>query len=83
MDQWNEIYVTDKNGGRHFKTSASPLSTMPEIRNLKRKIPHCKFLDQATVVIMLNDQPYVEPTETMDLQTVLKELADLEAELGL
>lgn len=64
MEDWNKLYITDKNGGEYFKTTASPLSTMPEIRNLKRHIKQAKqrpdlysFLDADTAVIMLNGQP--------------------------
>lgn len=64
MEEWNKLYITDKNGGAYFKTTASPLSTMPEIRNLKRHISEAKkrpdlysFMDADTAVLMLNGQP--------------------------
>lgn len=62
--EWNKLYITDKNGGKHFRVTASPSSTMSEIRNLKRHIQQAKkrpdlysFMDADTSVIMLNGQP--------------------------
>lgn len=65
MEQWHEIFITDKTGGKFFKGSTSPLSTMSEIRNLKQhlrqaeKYPqHYKFLDLATAFIVLDGEKY-------------------------
>lgn len=60
-NDWNEIYITDYNGEKHFKVSASPASTDSEINNLKghlvqaKKYPHMyRFLDIETAFIVLN-----------------------------
>lgn len=60
---WNEIYVTDKSGKRYFRTTACLTGTMPEVRNLIRKIPFCSFLDQPTTQVILNGRPYENQTE--------------------
>lgn len=64
--EWNNIHITDKNGGKHFNTSASPMSTMSEIRNLQKHLQQAsktpqlyKFIDVNTAVIMLNNEPYI------------------------
>lgn len=61
MENWNEIYISDCNGGKYFKTTASPMSTEPEIRNLKTHLAQAKkypkmytFLDIPTAFIVLN-----------------------------
>jgi hypothetical protein len=65
MENWNNIYITDCNGGKHFKCIASPLSTMSEIKNLQTHLKNAKthpkmyaFLDIDTAFIVLNDKPY-------------------------
>ena len=57
MEQWNEIYVTDMSGKQYFRTTASPMATESEIKNLSRKLPHCDFIDQQTARIVLNGSP--------------------------
>lgn len=61
MENWNNIYVTDCNGAQMWNTTASPLSTPAEIKNLQthlkqaRQYPHLyKFLDIDTAFIVLN-----------------------------
>jgi hypothetical protein len=63
--QWNTIYITDCNGGKHFNTIASPLSTVSEIKNLQTHLKQSKqfpkmysFLDIETAFIVMNDKPY-------------------------
>lgn len=67
MNDWHNIYITDKTGEKFFNTNASPMSTMSEIRNLKRHIEAIKCgnaayanvgIDRATAVLMLDDEPY-------------------------
>ena len=65
MNDWHKIYITDKNGGKHFNTYASPIATWSEIRNLKRHIEQAKrypdqykFLDPKTAIIMLDGSPF-------------------------
>ena len=80
MNQWHNIHITDKSGREFFCCNASPMSTMSEIRNLKRHIENAKrspdmykFLDIATAVIMLDGLPYGEPCE-IDADQLLAEL---------
>jgi len=61
MENWNDLYITDCNGGKHFKTTASPLSTQSEIRNLQQHLKQSKahpkmykFLDVDTAFIVCN-----------------------------
>lgn len=61
MENWNNIYITDKNGKKHWNTTASPLSTQAEIKNLQRHLLSAKmtpslyaFLDTETAFIVLN-----------------------------
>jgi hypothetical protein len=67
MNDWHKIHITDRTGQIFFSTTASPMSTMSEIRNLKRHIEQAKrsplmykFLDASTAVIMLDGMPYGE-----------------------
>lgn len=78
---WHNIYITDKTGMEHFKTLASPMSTMSELRNLQRHLEQAKqrpmaytFLDVATAVIMLDGLPYGVPVSGLDADAMLKEL---------
>ena len=73
MGDWNEIYVTDKTGQKFFRTTASPMSTLSEIRNIKRVYQNCSAIDQASAVLMFNGKPYGESDISDD---------DLLAELG-
>ena len=64
MNDWHNVCITDKTGVERFKCLASPMSTMSEIRNLKRHIEQAKanpkaypMLDVATAVIMLDGLP--------------------------
>lgn len=81
MSNWHNIHITDKTGKEHFKTLASPMSTMSEIRNLQRHLEQAKkypkaytFLDVATAVIMLDGLPYGVPVSGIDDDALLKEL---------
>jgi hypothetical protein len=80
MSDWNQIHITDKTGAVFFNTTASPMSTMSEIRNLKRHIEHAKqfpqyynFLDVDTAVVMLNGSVYSTPSDN-EIDDLLKEL---------
>lgn len=59
--EWNNLYISDSTGGKFFKTTASPMSTVSEIKNLKAKIKQAKqmpnlykFLDVPTAFIVMN-----------------------------
>lgn len=81
-NRWNDVYITDKSGKQMFSCCASPMSTMSEIRNLKRHIAQAKanpaaykFLDVDSAVVMLNGTVYSDPIETeIDTDELLKEL---------
>lgn len=84
MDNWHNVYITDKTGKKFFNTSASPMSTMSEIRNLTRHLEAIKLgdeayakvgIDQATVKLMLDDEPYQSMEEILD-DDLLAELFD-------
>lgn len=67
MNDWHKLHITDKSGKEFFKTTASPMSTFSEIKNLKRHIEqakanpkHYKFLDVETAVIVLDGDVYSE-----------------------
>ena len=72
---WHNVYITDKSGRKMWDTTASPMSTASEIRNLKRhleaaiKNPEAyRFLDLDTAVIMLDGEPYGGPQVMTDDQ---------------
>jgi hypothetical protein len=78
--EWHNIYITDKSGRKMWNTTASPMSTISEIRNLKQHLTAAAkhpeqypSLDLATAVIMLDGEPYGEPL-TMTDDEFLKEL---------
>lgn len=80
MNNWYTLYITDKTGKKCFVSTNSPMSTMPEIRNLKRHIAQAKshphayvnVFDVNSAVIMLDDVPYTE--SELDADALLKEL---------
>ena len=62
---WNEVHISDSTGAKFFKCTASPMSTMSEIRNLQTHLKQAKqypqmykFLDTPTAFIVLNGQAY-------------------------
>lgn len=64
MSNWNNLHVTDKNGGKYWSRIASPMSTQSEINNLKRHLEAAKhhpkqysFMDIESAVIILNGAP--------------------------
>lgn len=72
MENWNTIYITDKNGGKFFNTVASPMSTSSEIKNLthhieqaKRYPAHYKFLDAATARLVVNEEVEMSDDELL------------------
>lgn len=84
MNDWHSIYITDKSGKKFFNTQTSPMSTMSEIRNLKRHLEAIKSgnpsyskvaVDQATAVLMLDGSPYQSMEEILD-DDLLAELFD-------
>lgn len=71
MNDWHNIYITDKTGKKFFNTTASPMSTMSEIKNITRHLEGIKSgnklyakigADPHTAVLMLDDSLY----QTMD-----------------
>lgn len=81
MNDWHKLCITDKTGQEFFKTTASPMSTMSELRNLKRQIEQAKgnpkaykFLDVASAVVMLDGAPYGAPVCELDVDAMLREL---------
>ena len=80
---WHNVYITDKTGKKFFDTSASPMSTLSEIRNLKRNVDRCKaghehysFMDAQTVQLMVDGEPYGVDNE-ITFDQMLAELAAL------
>jgi hypothetical protein len=74
-DDWHNIYITDCTGKKFFNTNASPISTMSEIRNLKRhleaikagKLAYAKVgIDKDTAVLMLDDTVYQSMDDILD-----------------
>lgn len=75
MNNWHNIYITDKTGKKFFNTEASPLSTMSEIRNLSRHLeairannPHYTKvgIDAASAVLMLDGTQYQTMNDILD-----------------
>ncbi len=84
MDNWHNIYITDKTGKKLFNTNASPMSTMSEIRNLTRHLEAVKAgsaayakvgIDQATAKLMLDGEPWKNMDQILD-DELLAELFD-------
>jgi len=74
-DNWHNIYITDCTGKKFFSTNASPMSTMSEIRNLKRHLEAIKSgklayarvgIDKDSAVLMLDDTPYQSMDDILD-----------------
>jgi hypothetical protein len=67
---WHNIYIADKSGRKMWDTTASPMSTVSEIRNLKRHLEMAAkhpaqypMLDLTTAVIMIDGEPLVEMSD--------------------
>lgn len=82
MNNWHNVYITDKTGKKFFNTSASPMSTMSEIRNLTRHLEAIKLgdesyarigIDQATARLMLDGEPWQSMDQILD-DELLEEL---------
>lgn len=82
MDNWHNVYITDKTGKKFFNTSASPMSTMSEIRNLTRHLEAVKAgsaayakvgIDQVTAKLMLDGEPWQSMDQILD-DELLEEL---------
>ncbi len=72
-NNWHNIYITDKSGRKMWNTTASPMSTMSEIKNMQRHLTaaakhpeHYRNLDLATAVIMLDGTVYGEALTMTD-----------------
>ncbi len=70
---WHNIYITDKSGRKMWNTTASPMSTMSEVKNMQRHLTaaaknpeHYRNLDLATAVIMLDGTVYGEALTMTD-----------------
>ncbi len=73
------VCIQDKNG-KHWNTLCSVDYTAPEIRNMQRHLQQAAkypnqyhFLDLATAVILVNDNPYA-PVFTSEDDELLKQL---------
>ena len=67
MEAWNNIYITDKSGKKFFSTTASPMATMSEIRNITRHLnAGASSFDKATALLMMNGEPYVDGQQMSD-----------------
>ena len=82
MNDWHNVYITDKTGKKFFNTSASPMSTMSEIRNLASHLEAVKAgsaayakvgIDQDTAKLMLDGEPWQSIDEILD-DELLEEL---------
>ena len=65
MNDWHNVYITDKTGQKFFTTNANPMSAMSEIRNLTRHLEAIKanskgyeFVDSTSAMLMLDGEPY-------------------------
>lgn len=75
MSDWHNIYLTDKTGQKFFNTTASPMSTMSEIRNITRHLDAIKAgnqnyinvkIDKESAVLMLDGTPYQSIDDILD-----------------
>lgn len=82
MNDWHNVYITDKTGQKFFNTQASPMSTMSEIRNLTRHLDAIKAnsnqyakvgIDSETAVLMLDGEEYKSIDSILD-DDLLEEL---------
>ena len=83
MNDWHNVYITDKTGQKFFNTNASPMSTMSEIRNLTRHLEAIKayakgyeFVDSASAMLMLDGKPYGTMMDDILDDDLLAELLD-------
>lgn len=80
-NNWHNLCITDKTGQQWYKTTASPMSTISELRNMKRHLQyavefpeHYQFLDIDSALILLDGVPYCQSIRNLDDDTLLKEL---------
>lgn len=80
-NNWHDICITDKTGQQWYKTTASPMATLSEIRNMKIHLQfavefpeYYHFLDIDSAVILLDGVPYTQTTGNVDADALLKEL---------
>ena len=80
INDWHTLHITDNTGIELFKVTASPMSTMSELKNLKKHLAAAKctpkaykFLNIATAKIMLDGAVYGETTD-VDADALLAEL---------
>ena len=75
MNAWHNVYITDKSGKKFFNTSASPLATASEIKNISRHLEAIKAghpsyaecgIDRETATLMLDGSPYISPDDLSD-----------------
>lgn len=71
-NKWSEICVSDKTGNMFFKTIASPMSIMSEIRNLSRHVENAKshpsaykFLDADSAYVMVDGEKQMTDDEIL------------------
>ena len=83
MNDWHNVYITDKTGQKFFNTNASHMSTMSEVRNLNRHLEAIKanakgyeFVDSASATLMLDGEPYGTMMDDILDDDLLAELLD-------
>ena len=71
-NNWSEVCISDKTGKKSFVCIASPMSTHSEIKNLthhmnnaKKNPSQYKFLDVASMFIMVDSQPNMTDDELL------------------
>ena len=79
-NEWHTLYITDKSGKAYFKTTASPLATMSEVKNLSRHLEAIKskakgyeFADAETAVLMLDGAAYKSENAQASLDDILSD----------
>lgn len=74
-DAWHNIHITDKSGKKFFNTTASPMSTASEIKNLQRHLSEIKAgnpyysnvkIDAQSAILMLDGSPYQSIDDILD-----------------
>lgn len=75
MNDWHNVYITDKTGKKFFNTQASPMSTASEIKIISRHLEAIKAgtkaydkvgIDKASAQLMLDGSPYISVDDICD-----------------
>lgn len=80
MNDWHNIYITDKSGDKFFNTDASPMATASEIKNLTRHLDKIKasvkgyeFADSDSAILILDGTRY-HTADEISAEDILSEL---------